>query len=260
MNIKKSFALLTLILTLTSNVLAVDTSAGEFPFQGKLTSNDINLRAGPNTSYESLDKLQKEAKVDVLTQRYDWYKIALPKTTSCFISRKFLKRTSTKKGIVTGNMVNLRAKPSEDASIIGKINADYVVRVIKAHPEWYEIAGVGDVASGWMHKKFVARSTPEPEVIVVPPNTEEKAIKAEVKEEHKPRPIARGKIRSMGIFFRRKGSHKLVIDGRLKYYLKGERKYLNRFVGYNVNIFGKIVDGKNQKIPLIEVERVEIIK
>ena len=255
MNIKKWFSVVALIFALTSNA-----NAFEFPFPGKITSNDINLRAGPSTNYESLDKLQKETKVKILTQRYDWYKIALPKTTSCFINVKFLKRTHAKKGTITGNRVNLRAKPSENASIIGKINTGYIVTVIKAHPEWYEITGVDNVAFGWLHKKFVKRCAPDPEVIVAPLNTEENTIKVAAKEEIKPEPMAQGKIRAMGIFFRRKGSHKLVIDGKLKYYLKGDRKSLNRFIGDEVNIFGKVVDGKNQKIPLIEVERIEIIK
>ena len=255
MDIKKCFAILTLIFAVTSNAFALD-----FPFQGKTTSDNINLRAGPNTSYKPLDKLQKETLVRVIARRYDWYKISLPKTTGCFISRKFLKRVGAKKGIVTGNRVNLRAGPSENTPIIGKVDTGYAATVIKVHPEWYEIAGVGDVAFGWLHKKFVERAADEPEIIATPLKKEEAAMKAGAKKEITPRPIARGRIRAMGIFFRRKGSHKLIIDGKLAYYLKGERKTLNRFIGCDVNIFGKVTAGKNQKIPLIQVERVEKIK
>ena len=74
-------------------------------------------------------------------------------------------------------------------------------------------------------------------------------------------PIATGIIKPMGIFFKRRGTHRLIVDGKTAYYLRADDKdLLNNYSGYKVNIFGQKIDTPSQKIPLIAVEKIEIIK
>lgn len=226
--------------------------SSEFPFLGRVNSDGINLRAAPNVRAESIAKLKRETKLKVLSERFDWYKVNLPKTAVCFISRKYVKfSTLMNEGIVTADKVNLRAKPSQNAAIIGQINKDQIVRIIKAEPDWYAISAPQDEAFGWVHKKFIDYYS-EFNAGFVDRQDELPQISP---------PIATGIIKPMGIFFKRRGTHRLIIDGKTAYYLRADDKeLLNNYSGYKVNIFGKTIEFPSQKIPLITVNKVEAVK
>lgn len=230
---------------------AVNTYAADFPFIGNINGDSINLRSQASTNSASLTKLKKETKITVSGERFDWYKVSLPKTVLCFINRKYVKN-----GVVVADRVNLRASASQEAEILGQANKGMEVEIVKTEAEWYGISVPDGHAFGWVHKKFVdyhSQVNPEPEKI------EEAAQNDNVLKENTP--LASGTIKPMGIFFRRKGTHKLIKDGKIIYYLKSENKsLLNNFSGYNANIFGNILELPGQKIPLIAVDKVEPVK
>jgi uncharacterized protein YgiM (DUF1202 family) len=259
----------------------------EFPFLGEVNKDKINLRAGPSINYESLYKLTKGEKLRVISEKYNWYKVVLPEYITCFISKKYVKRINKRDGIVTGSRVNLRAGPDNTATIIGQVNKNQRVKIIRILPEWYAISTPLDLAFGWVHKKFIdSRQHLASDIKNLESKQLEGAVKIEPKEEIVNRKqtlitqkekskakiasnltnkeikkadsqiTASGKIYPMGIFLGRRGSHKLVKDNKLLYYLKGEEEILNNFIGFKVNVFGKIID-EDKKIPLIIVERIE---
>lgn len=230
-----------------------------FPFIGIINSEGINLRSGPNTTSESLSKLNKETKVKVVSERFDWYRVSLPNTVRCFINSRYIKD-----GVVIADKVNLRASAGQDSAILGQVDKGVNVEIIKTEPEWpatntlsdwYAIAAPQDLAFGWVHKKFVDYYS---EVITEPVKIET-PVAEEIKE--KIRPLACGIIRPMGIFFKRRGSHRLIVGGKTAYYLKSENKeLLNSFTGYTVNIFGIITEIPGQKILLINVNKIEVVQ
>lgn len=251
--IRKSISLTGLTLVLLASATIAPIFAAEFPFVGSVNSADINIRTGPNTSYESLNKLKKDTEVKVINEHFDWYKIILPEGNICFISRNFVQVNNAdfSQGLVTANKVNLRAKPDETGAILGQINKDSKIKILKTYPKWYSIAAPQGLAFGWVHKKFIDYKKQFMPVTLA--NNEDSQ-----KITLKLAPLASGTVRPLGIFFKRKGSHKLVIDKKTAYYLKGDKELLNSVIGYKVNVFGEIFAQSNVKIPLIEVKRIEI--
>jgi len=233
----------------------------DFPFSGRINSDNINLRSGPNTNYESLDSLSKNTKVKVVAEKFGWYKIAPPKSTAYFISADYVKKSSPGEGIITGDNVNIRAKPGLSATIIGSLKQGVKIEIKNVHGGWYEIYAPENSVYAWVFKKFITYDPPAQEEI---PPKEEKQLQVSItklRAKAANSPIASGKIKPMGIFFRRKGSHKLMINDETAYYLKGDKKALNRFAGYRVNLYGKIdPDTANGGIPVIEVERIEPVQ
>ncbi|MDP1853865.1 MAG: SH3 domain-containing protein [Candidatus Omnitrophota bacterium] len=229
----------------------VNAYAADFPFIGNINADNINLRSQASTNSESLARLKKETKITVSGERFDWYKVYLPKTVLCFINRKYVKN-----GIVAAERVNLRSSPSQEADILGQASKGLEVEIIKTEPGWYGISAPQGHTFGWVHKKFVgyySQVNPEPEKI------EESAQND--KELKEGTPLASGILKPMGIFFKRRGSHKLIKDGKIIYYLKSEKKeLLNNYSGYSVNVFGNILELPGQKISLIAVDRVEPVK
>lgn len=246
---KKNLYFLLFIFTVTC------VFAADFPFIGKANSDKINLRAGPNTNYEIITKIKKDAELTVISERFDWYKVMLS-NGSCFISKKYveIQPLDTAKAIVTGNNVNLRAQASDTASILGKAGIGTEVKILKTYPEWYEISAPQGMAFGWVHKKFVDYKQP----FLTTAKAEETKPESAKQDLPPPKPIAIGVVRPSGIFLKRRGTHKLIVNGKPAYYLKGDKKTLDKFTGLRVNIFGEITGSADAKIPLIEVKQIGI--
>lgn len=242
MKMKKAIGFLVLGFFCASAVYA----AG-FPFSGKVNSDNINLRAEPSVNSESITRLKEGSRVKVIAERFDWYKICLPQNTICFVSRKYVKG-----GMITADKVNLRALPSESAAILGQVNKEEKVEIVKTELEWYGILAPFESAFGWVHKKFIDYYVEEIKRGIEP---------KEGNKEEKITPLACGIIKPMGIFYKRRGSHKLIIGGKIAYYLQSEDKsLLDNYSGYKANIFGKRIETPGQKTPLVTVEKVEIIQ
>ena len=124
------------------------------------------------------------------------------------------------------------------------------MRIVKAEPDWYGIYAPQE-AFGWVHKKFIDYYS-EFNAGVIDTGKDLPQVAP---------PIATGIIKPMGIFFKRRGTHRLIVDGKTAYYLRADDKdLLNNYSGYKVNIFGKTIEFPGQKIPLITVHKVEAVK
>src|SRR5271156_2220475 len=64
-----------------------------FPFLAEVSKESVNVRAGPNTNFEKIDKLNKGVDVVVLGRSYEWYKVQPLPTTKSFIRSDYLKMT-----------------------------------------------------------------------------------------------------------------------------------------------------------------------
>ncbi|MFQ5680625.1 MAG: SH3 domain-containing protein [Candidatus Omnitrophota bacterium] len=241
--------------------VALPGIAGKFPFEGRVNSEGINVRSGPNVSYEIIDRLKRDTQVKVVGERFDWYKIRPKKTTRCFINAKYIQRVNSQKGVVAGDRVNLRAKGAVSATIVGKVNRGHILKIVRSYAQWYEVAAPEELVAGWMHKRFVDYPKKEDKPAVVEASPEMPSEVQEVREnsgdnDRSDAPLATGLIYSRGIFAGSRGSHKLIVGKRVAYYLKGDRLLLHPFLRRNVAVYGKIIN-EEKKIPTIKVERIE---
>lgn len=133
------------------------TSALSFP-QYEVLKEGINVREDSTTIAVSLGCLNKGDIVTVVDEKYDWYKILLPKNIvyNCFVSVDFIKPIDEIKGEVTASYLNIRSNPSLNSSVIGKIEKGKIVSIIEKRENWYMINGYPYI-KGWVHKKFLKK-------------------------------------------------------------------------------------------------------
>src|SRR5208283_2056977 len=84
-----------------------------FPFLAQVIKESVNVRAGPNTNFEKIDKLNKGSRVVVLGRSYEWYKVQPLPTTKAYIRSDYLK--INEKGVIAvvlGDNVNVRSSPN----------------------------------------------------------------------------------------------------------------------------------------------------
>src|SRR5450631_3478778 len=81
-----------------------------FPFLAEVSKESVNVRSGPNTNFEKIDKLSKGTQVVVLGRSYEWYKIQPLPTTKSYIRCDYLNITKGESvAVVMGNNVNIRS-------------------------------------------------------------------------------------------------------------------------------------------------------
>jgi uncharacterized protein YgiM (DUF1202 family) len=125
--------------------------------EGEVNAYRVNIRSGPNLNFEILYKLNKGDKIKIISRAYKWFKIKLPRGAAAFISSDFVKLSDGpgSVGLVTGNNVNIRARPDLSSTVLGQLDKGTKVRIRgKAPGGWYRIRPP-DECAGWIHSDFV---------------------------------------------------------------------------------------------------------
>jgi uncharacterized protein YraI len=244
-----------------------------------VTKDGVNVRAGANTNFEQMYQVRKGEKLVVKAKSYNWYKIALPKAAACFIKAKYVNAADEKSGVVSANRVNIRARAGEKYSIVGQANKGDIVTIGGVSNGWYAISPL-DNCYGWIHENFVKFSaayngdeasdilkreitvqnieTPEVAVTVAPtiaptlaptPTPEPSKAQGELFE-------ATGIVAARGKVFNRRGSHKLLVNGKPAYYLEGERGVFDNFLNLKVKVSGEKQEVPSSDLPVISVKSI----
>ncbi len=149
------------ILTICSSVflifafIAPGFADEHFPFLAQVIKESVNVRAGPNTNFEKIDKLNKGVDVVVLGRSYEWYKIQPLPTTKAYIRSDYL---NTIKGgdiaLVLGDNVNVRASASSEGVSLGEVKKGTLVKVLGQFNGWSSLAPVAGTVA-WVHQDFL---------------------------------------------------------------------------------------------------------
>ena len=256
--IRKIFCGIFLLLLASLNAWGEEKS----PFLGTITTDKVNVRAGQHVNFEVLMRLNSGYEVVVVGKSYDWYQIKLPEDADSFVSEKYLV-VKDGIGVIGANQVNVRAAPTERASVIGQLNKGVRVFVKEYVSGWYKIKPVEGV-HGWVLTKFVAYKSgeiPAPKIVQLPLKVKEPlpAEQPKAKEEKKKEPplfSAVGRIEDVGRSVPSKGiRYKLIVDNKTIYYLEGDKALLDQSVHYTVRVEGtlKADPEKHFKYPVIVV-------
>jgi len=261
-------ALLLFILFSASNILC----AGEpVPFAGEVNANNINIRSDSTVSADIICKSAKGEHLEVVSERYDWYKIRLPKQAPSFIKKNLVAGIEDKpadsfdKLKASGNVliknakvmkdnVNIRLAPSESSPILGKVNRNEVLTVLEDKGGWYRIEPVNN-SFGWISSKFISKistaatSQGAPE----PAQAQQQGISATGGKNT----VIEGIIKPYGIVFKRPATHKLITNDKKIFLLKGNKKSLDQLNYHKVKVIGKVTGPDSQKYPIIEIEKIE---
>lgn len=245
-----------------SQSLAADKA---FPYLGKVTAQDVNIRSGPHTNFEILGKLKKDRAVVVIGKQDAWLKIKLPKSFSLFVSSKFVQvEPSATSGIITSNRVNVRAKPNPNSTVIMQLNKGDIIHTRTTVNNWVKIMPPAD-SFAWISENFIKYVEPFVEKNIKPSvkKAEPKPvdIKKQVRKSQESLPLAEGVVMDSGRLFNRKPLHKLVNDkGRTIYYLEADKKLLDSFSNVHVTIWGDISNEKSFDAPVIKVQKIHTLE
>ena len=230
-------------------------------FQGIVNADKINIRSDSTVSSQIICNLNKGKRVEVVKELYDWYKIKLPKNAPSFIRSDMISAINDKTARVIKDKVNIRLKPNESSPVLGRVDKNEIINILKTRDGWYGIEPVIN-SFGWINKKFVDK-LPSKEIF-----TETKTATVDNIDEAKTDKIldkiadqeniaVEGIIMPYGKFFKRQATHKLTSqDGKL-FLLKGNKKSLNTFNYRKVKIVGKLTNLAKQKYPIIEISSIE---
>jgi len=259
-------ALLLFMLFSAANILRAGEPA---PFTGEVNANNINIRSDSTVSAEIICKSAKGERLEVVSERYDWYKIRLPKQAPSFVKKNLvagiedkpadsfdkLKASGNeliKNAKVIKDNVNIRLAPNESSPILGKVNRNEVLTVLADKGGWYKIEPVNN-SFGWISTRFVSKvsSAAKPE----PTQTQQQTISLAGEKNT----VIEGIIKPYGIVFKRPATHKLITSDNKIFLLKGNKKSLDQLNYHRVKVTGKFIGPDTQKYPIIEVEKIEAL-
>jgi SH3-like domain-containing protein len=130
------------------------TAQTKLPAMASVKGAQVHIRAGQSNNYESLLQVNAGQELVVTGKNYSWYKVFLPDGAQMFIRMDYAGALAPDIGVVTGDRVNIRARPNTDATIIGKFVRGDKFFVKETRDGWLRIAPVAQ-AAGWVHEQFI---------------------------------------------------------------------------------------------------------
>ena len=160
-------------------------AAPETPRTAKITGGRVNVRAGPNTQYESVAVLTTGTPVTVLAKHGDWLKIVYPAEQLASIHKNSVDADISGEipeaglpGVVSQDNADVHAYYWDKSTVVGKLNKGDPVTIKQERGQWYRIAAPA-TARAYVFAEYVkvdggdpvvADSAPPPENPAVDPN------------------------------------------------------------------------------------------
>ncbi len=241
-------------------VLTVQGYADEhFPFLAAVSKDSVNVRAGSNTNFEKIDKLNRGTKVVVLGRNYEWVKIQPLPTTKAYIRSDYLQiKEGSLVAEVLGDRVNVRASSSWDAASLGQIKKGTWVTILEQANGWCRVMPVAGTIA-WVHQdflKFISADVPASMLIgqVKPPTTVSLlgAGRLEV--------ALRGELEPLSEAPEAGVHYELTIDGKPVYYLQ-DIPHMSFFSHTVVDVKGTVIVNPHKKwtYPLLHINKISLV-
>ncbi|MFH1888906.1 MAG: SH3 domain-containing protein [Candidatus Omnitrophota bacterium] len=230
---------------------------GSVLFYGEITEDNINIRTDSTVSSEIICAVNSAEPVEVIRESYEWYKIRLPVRAPAFISKEMVEPIDGKTAKVKKNKVNIRLNPDRSSPILGQADKNEIINIVGEKAGWYKIEPTSG-SSGWVHKKFVAKSDTvekRKEPVLAQKTQEDLATDEGASADENV--VIEGIIKPYGRVFRRMATHKLISIDKKVFLLKGNRSGLDSLNNHKVKITGKLIQTENRKYPVIEIQKIE---
>jgi uncharacterized protein YgiM (DUF1202 family) len=232
------------------------------PFNAQVNKDNINIRTDSTINSEIICNISKGASLEVVREYYGWSKVRLPKSAPSFIRKDLIGQNADGPAKVVKERVNIRLRPNESSPILGKADKNEIINILGEKWGWYKIEPTNN-CFGWISKGFLvklpAKNQTEPTHVKVPPINKgqpqpDKKDITPVKEV-----TIEGIVKPQGIFFKRMATHKLITTDNKIYLLKRNKPELDTVNHRKVKISGALINLPNQKYPLIEIKKFEVI-
>ena len=175
----------------SSSYIKCDSNTTTTPsvlFSGEVTTNDLNVRTGPSTSFNSIGKLNKGAKVDVVGEESGWYKIKYGSGYG-YVSKSYVNKVSNSTTtpptnsnttpptnnvtvintgvVINTDSLNVRSGYGTSYSKIGSLGRNAKVEIVETKNGWHKIkygSGYGYVSGDYIK---INTTTPTNNVTVI---------------------------------------------------------------------------------------------
>jgi len=234
---------------------------------GEINADNVNVRAGEGTNFNVIGQLNKGDAVEILERGKDWYHIYPYKNCFAWAHKDYLKKEGPAK-IYTDKETHHREgwkllykaenfeiankqaalKNNDLSAILQKYNT-----IVRNYPKsMASIRAQRHIDDLKRIKSLLKKKQPGAAAAKKQIQDKKPAAPAGI-DTPTEKPIVRGKIMDAGRFFKRPGTHKLLQNGKTKFFLKSQTVNINDFVYHDVLIWGKIISNKKSRIPVIEV-------
>lgn len=122
-------------------------SVTENAFSGKVTEDDLNIRTGPDTSFQSVGTYKKGDTVQILVKVGSW-----GYTEQGWIFMNYIEAlapTYTTGTCTVTRGLNIRQEPNADSEIVGELIEGTTVTVLEVDGNW------GKIDQGWINLQYV---------------------------------------------------------------------------------------------------------
>jgi len=252
-----------------------------FPFKARIAEDDVNVRADSTVSATAIVQLSKDQSVYVVSSRFDWYKIQLPKESRVYVKASFINapplptaapasanntpdtaNISPTQGTVNADNVNMRLKPDINAPILGKLKKETSVTIHSQTAGWYAIEPIA--AFGWIHSRFLTKTNSleglDPKMDLAAQEAAKEAAQEAARaleREQKDRITLTGTIHAIKRLFRHETSYRLESFEGDSFVLRADPEALKTLAGRHAKITGKIIADQNEKFPVVQVTSLE---
>ncbi len=244
-----------------------------FPFLAQVIKESVNVRAGPNTNFEKIDKLNKGAQVVVLGRSYEWLKVQPLPTTKAYIRSDYL---STIKGssiaVVLGDNVNVRSSAGSEAASLGEVKKGTLVKILGQINGWSWLAPVAGTAA-WIHQDFLKEiSADVPSSLLIrdikePPATPQagpvpivaNSLNAPVSGVS-PWVTMRGTVEALVVPIDGKVHYEIVLDDKSVFFLQ-DIPQISFFCNTLVDVEGAVIPDPQKKFmyPLLHINKIALV-
>lgn len=218
-----------------------------FPFKGRVTGKDINIRADSTVTAEKICTVSNGDPLEVAAQLYEWYKVRLPKTAPAFVRADLLEAIDAQTARISKQNVNIRLKPSESSSIVGKAKSGEVVRIIELQNGWYRIEPTSNTF-GWINRSFVEEA---PQI--------HRAQTAENKNNTKNNTIVICGLLKPKVI-KTVAAYKVITDTGEIFLLRDQQpEILSALARRKVKITGRKLDSDAKSLAFLEIDKIEAL-
>lgn len=154
----------------TGDAAAVGLGENEIPRPGQITGGRVNVRAGPNTQYESIAVLTTGTPLTVLAKNGEWLKIIYPSDHLASIHKRFVDAEVPAEipeagvpGIVNADDADVHAFYWDKSTVVGKLKKGDPVVIKQERGQWYRILAPAN-ARAFVFAKYVKLDSDGPVV------------------------------------------------------------------------------------------------
>jgi len=223
-----------------------------FPFLAQVIKESVNVRAGPNTNFKKIDKLNRGVQVVVLGRSYEWYKIQPLSTTKAYIRSDYL---SIIKGgsiaVVLGDNVNIRCSANTDAASLGEVKKGTLVRVLGEAGGWSSLAPVAGTAA-WIHQDFLKEISAKAPAAAVGSAASPSSVGVS------PWVSMRGTVEALVQSPQAGVRYELVLDDKSVFLLQ-DIPQISFFCNTVVDVEGAIIPQKKLMYPLLHINKITLV-